>query len=111
MMPDNTTMIERVARAIEPVWFGEVLYMKDWGDGRIILSHPLDNFPLQHESYQNKAIEKARSAIEAMMVPTPEMVAAYWRDMPLSIYIDEQDEQAAKQHISSVTKAALEEKE
>jgi len=60
------SMLEKVARAIEPDWFGEV-------DGR----HILDNYPDQHKDYQRCAFEKAGRVIEALMEPDEAMIKAF----------------------------------
>ena len=48
--------IERMARAINPEWFGEVNGV-----------HVLDNHPKQHERYQAEAKLKARAAWAALV--------------------------------------------
>lgn len=100
-MTNIMSMVERVARAI--AWAG-----KSQHDASCDANEFWDN---TCDESCDRYLRQAKAAIEEMMVLTPEIVAAYWRGMPLSIYIDEQDEQAAKQHISSMFEAALEEKE
>lgn len=59
MNPPSTiasdTLVEAIARAIEPCWFGET-------DGK----HPLDNFPDQHKVYQHAARTSAQAALTAI---------------------------------------------
>lgn len=61
-------MRERIARAIEPVWWDEI-------DG----VHILDNFPDQHKFYQKRALERADAVLDALREPTEEMLKAAWK--------------------------------
>lgn len=78
-MSDNPNIIETIARAIEPDWFGEV-------EGK----HILDNYPGQHKSKQEAAKLKAAAVLTALeqsghaivpIEPTEEMEEAA-RDVP-----------------------------
>ncbi|ALC11231.1 hypothetical protein [Sphingopyxis sp. 113P3] len=75
MNPPSTiasdTLVEAIARAIDPDWFGEV-------DGK----HPLDNFPGQHRVYQDAARTNAQAALTAITEAGYVIVPAERRNPP-----------------------------
>lgn len=65
----NETMVERVARAIDPVWF---MHPEVEEEG-------IANYPGHTKWYRDRARKAARAAIEAMHDPSPMMLAMVWR--------------------------------
>ncbi len=60
-----TDLVEKVARAIEPEWFGELIGPPWWSGGAP--RHPLDNYPQQYEGYRLKAREQAKAVIPIVL--------------------------------------------
>lgn len=88
----TTPLIEAIARAIEPDWFGEV-------DGK----HPLDNYPLQHEAYQTRARAYAQAALTAITEAGYAVVPVEPDDAMICAGIIERQDQATPEAWSLAT--------